>query len=127
MNLGLNYLSDQFVFWNLKKITKGYLQLTDSEGKEYFFGDNKSSLKAKIRINNPDFSLKLLKNGSSGLGESYIKNDFETDDLSSLIELCARNIDVTYKFSGFLQFFLLKNFLNKNIFINARERSKKYF
>ena len=68
---------------------------------------------------------KLLKNGCSGLGESYIKNDFETDDLSSLIELCARNIGVTYKFSGFLQFFLLKNFLNKNIFINARERSKK--
>ena len=125
MNLGLNYLSDQFVFWNLKKITKGYLQLTDSEGKEYFFGDNKSSLKAQVRINNPDFSLKLLKNGSSGLGESYIKNDFETDDLSSLIELCARNIGVTYKFSGFLQFFSLKNFLNRNIFINARKRSKK--
>ena len=38
MNLSLNYLSDQFVFWNLKKITQGYLQLTDSEGKEYFFG-----------------------------------------------------------------------------------------
>ena len=120
MNLGLNYLSDQFIFWNLKKITKGYLQLTDSEGKEYFFGDNKSSLKVKIRINNPDFSLKLLKNGSSGLGESYIKNDFVTDDLSSLIELCARNIGVTSKFSGFFQFFLLKNFLNKNIFTNAR-------
>ena len=67
MNLGLNYLSDQFVFGNLKQITKGYLQLTDSEGKEYFFGDNKSSLKAQVRINNPGFSLKLLKNGSSGL------------------------------------------------------------
>ena len=37
MNLGLNYISDQFVFWNLKKITKGYLQLIDSRGKEYFF------------------------------------------------------------------------------------------
>ena len=125
MKLGLNYICDQFVFWNLKKITKGYLRLTDSEGKEYFFGDNKSYLKAQVRINNPGFSLKLLKNGSSGLGESYIKNDFETDDLSSLIELCARNIGVTYKFYGFFQFFLLKNFLNKNIFTNARERSKK--
>ena len=125
MNLSLNYLSDQFLFWNLKKITKGYLQLTDSKGKEYFFGDNKSSLKAQVRINNSCFSFKLLKNGSSGLGESYIKNDFETGDLSSLIELCARNIGITYKFSGFLQFFSLKNFLNRNIFINARKRSKK--
>ena len=125
MNLSLNNLSDQFVFWNLKKITKGYLLLTDSEGKEYFFGDNKSSLKAQVKINNPGLALKLLKNGSSSLGESYIKNYFETEDLSSLIELCASNIDVTYKFSGFFKFFSLKNFLNKNIYTSARERSKK--
>ena len=75
MNLSLNYLSDQFVFWNLKKITQGYLQLTDTEGKEYFFGDKKSSLKAQVRINKPGFSLKLLKNGSSGLYRTK-RNDF---------------------------------------------------
>ena len=123
MNLGLNYISDQFVFWNLKKITKGYLQLIDTRGKEYFFGDNCSSLKAKLKINDPGFSLQLLKKGSSGLAESYIKNEFETEDLSSLIELCARNIEITYKISGFFQFFLFKNFLSKNIF--AKYKRKK--
>ena len=125
MNLGINYLSDQFVFWNLKKITKGYLQLIDSRGKEYFFGDYKSSLRTKVKINDPGFLLRLLKKGSSGLAEGYIKNEFETEDLSSLIELSARNIEITYKFSGFLQFFPFKNFLNKNIFSNTKERSKK--
>ena len=125
MNLGLNYISDQFVFWNLKKITKGYLQLIDSRGKEYFFGDNCSPLKAKVKINNPVFSLQLLKKGSSGLAESYIKNEFETEDLSSLIELCARNIEITYKISGFFQFSYFKNFLDKNIFTNTRARSRK--
>ena len=125
MNLGLNYISDQFVFWNLKKITKGYLQLIDSRGKEYFFGDNYSSLKAKVKINDPGFSLQLLKKGSCGLAESYIKNEFETENLSSLIELGARNIEITYKFSSFFQFFLFKNFLRKNIFSNTKERSKK--
>jgi len=125
MNLGLNYISDQFVFWNLKKITKGYLKLIDARGKEYIFGDNCSPLKAKVKINDPGFSLQLLKRGSSGLAESYIKNEFETEDLSSLIELSARNIEVTYKFSSFFQFFLLKNFLRKNIFANTKERSKK--
>ena len=125
MKLGLNYLSDQFVFWNLKKITKGYLQLIDTRGNEYFFGDKKSSLKAKLKINNPSFSLKLLRKGSSGLGESYIKNEFETEDLLTLIELSARNINVTYKISGFFQFSYFKNFLDKNIFTNTRARSKK--
>ena len=127
MNLSLNYLSDQFVFWNLKKITKGYLQLIDSRGKEYFFGDYKSSLRTKVKINDPGFSLRLLKKGSSGLAEGYIKNEFETEDLSSLIELSARNIGITYKFSGFLQFFPFNNFLNKNIFSNTKERSKKKY
>ena len=125
MNFGLNYLADQFVFWNLRKITKGYLHLIDSRGSEYFFGDNKSSLKAKLKINNPSFSLKLLRKGSGGLGDSYIKNEFETEDLSTLIELSARNINVTYKFSGFFQFYLLNNFFNKNIFSNTKKRSKK--
>ena len=125
MNLGLNYLSDQFVFWNLKKINKGYLQLIDSRGNEYFFGDKKSSLRAKIKINDPSFSLKLLRKGSSGLGESYIQNEFQTEDLPSLIELGATNINVIYKFSGFFQLFFAKNFFYKNILANTREKSKK--
>ncbi len=125
MNLGFYYIFDKFLFWNLKKITKGYLKLTDSRGKEYFFGDYSSPLKAKIKINNPAFSLKLLRKGSSGLGESYINNEFETEDLSSLIELSARNINITYKISGCLQFFSFQSFLSKNVFKNTKKRSKK--
>ncbi len=125
MNLNLNYFADQFVFYNLKKINCGYLQITDPEGKEHFFGDYKSNLKAKIKINSPSFFLKLLRKGSSGLGESYINNEFETDNLSSLIELSARNINVTYKFSGFFQFFFIDKFLNKKAFSNTRKRSQK--
>ena len=118
-----NYISDLFVFWNLKKISNGCLNLTDSKGKTYFFGDNKSSLRAKIKINNPSFCYNILRRGSAGLGESYINNDFETDNLTSLIELSAKNINITYKFSGFFEFSLLKNFLKKNN--NSITRSKE--
>ena len=121
----LNYFADLFVFHNLKKINFGYLQLVDSKGKKHFFGDNNSNLKAKLKINSPSFCLKLLAKGSSGLGESYMENQFETDNLSSLIELSARNINVTYKFSGFFQFFSINSFLNKKIFYNTKNRSKK--
>ena len=103
MNLNLNYFADQFVFSNLKKISYGYLELTDSKGGKYFFGEKDSPLKAQIKINDPGFASKLLRQGSSGLGESYINNEFETNDLPSLIELSARNINVTYKFSGLLK------------------------
>ena len=125
MNLSLNYLADQFVFNNLKNIANGYLELVDSRGNEHFFGNNKSFLRAKVRINDPSFSLRLLRKGSSGLGESYIKNEFETNNLPSLIELSARNINVTYKFSGFFQFHLFENFLKKKILLNTKKRSQK--
>ena len=125
MNFNLNYFADQFIFYNLKKITYGYLELIDSNNVKYFFGDSASHLRAKIKINSPSFSLKLLKNGSSGLGESYIKNEFETEDLSSLIELSARNINITHKFSGFFQFFSINTFLSKNFLLNTKKRSQK--
>ena len=125
MNTAFNYLSDRFVFWNLKKINHGYLKIVDFKGEEFFFGNKKSSLRAKIKINDPNFTIKLLREGSSGLGESYINNEFETNDLPSLIELGARNINITYKFSGLLQFSFLQNLLNKNIFLNNKQICKK--
>ena len=123
--MNINYLADQFVFHNLKKINHGYLRLVDSKGKEHIFGDGQSSLKAKVKINYPGFSLKLLRKGSSGLAESYINNEFETEDLTSLIELSARNINITYRFSGFFQFSFVKNIFKKNIFSNTKSRSQK--
>ena len=123
--MNLNYLADQFVVWNLKKISYGYLELVDSKGSKYFFGNKDSALKADIKINDPSFTTKLLRQGSSGLGESYINNEFETSDLPSLIEISARNINVTYKFSGRIKMPFLQNILNKVVLTNTRERSKK--
>ena len=125
MNLSLNYFADQFLFWNLKKISYGHLELCDSSGSKFFFGNKNTMLNADIKINNPSFALKLLKHGSSGLGESYMNNEFATNDLPSLIELSARNIDVTYKFSGLIRIPFIQNILNKLILTNTRERSKK--
>ena len=121
----INYFFDQFVFWNLKKISQGSLHLTDSGGKEHFFGDNKSLLKARIKINDPNFCYKILRKGSAGLAESYMTGEFETEDLTSLIELSAKNINTTHKFAGFFEFSLIKNFLKNNVFANTKERSKK--
>jgi len=125
MNLSINYLADQFIFWNLKKIKEGYLELIDSRNKKHFFGNEKNFLRTKVKINDPAFSLRLLTKGSSGLGESYMNNEFKTDDLPSLIEISAKNINLTYKFSGLFEFSLLKNFLNKTIYTNTRDRAKK--
>jgi len=125
MKFDLNYIVDQFVFWNLKKISYGYLEVIDANGSQHFFGNKQSKLNAQIKINSPSFALKLLRKGSSGLGESYMNYEFETKDLPALIELSARNINVIYKFSGLLKLPFIQIILNKLILTNTRERSKK--
>ena len=120
----LNIITDKIVFKFLKLIKYGSLELTNFDNKKYIFGDLKEELKVKIKINKPGFTYQIIKNGSIGLAESYIKGDFETDNLTNLIELSAKNIKVIHKFSGFLDFPFVNSL--KNIFIkNDKERSKK--
>ncbi len=120
----LNIITDKIVFKFLKLIKYGSLELTNFDNKKYTFGDLKEELKVKIKINKPGFTYQIIKNGSIGLAEAYIKGDFETDNLTKLIELSAKNIKVIHKFSGFLDFPFVNSL--KNIFIkNDKERSKK--
>jgi len=97
-------ISDNFVFKALKYIKYGHLKLTNYNGNIFYFGNNKENLKAEIKINKPGFTLNVIKKGSIGLAESYMAGEFETNNLSNLIELTARNIDVVHQFSGILDF-----------------------
>ena len=122
--MNLNNWSDKIVFSSLKLIKKGHLILTNYDDEKYLFGDPSQKLKVKIKINKPGLTYQIVKSGSTGLAEAYMRGDFETDDLTNLIELTAKNIKLVYKFSGLLDFSLfnkIKNFLLKN----DKSRSKK--
>jgi len=122
--MNLNNWSDKIVFSSLKLIKKGHLILTNYDDEKYLFGDPNQKLKVKIKINKPGLTYQIVKSGSTGLAEAYMRGDFETDDLTNLIELTAKNIKLVYKFSGLLDFSLfnkIKNFLLKN----NKSRSKK--
>ena len=122
--MNLNNWSDKIVFSSLKLIKKGHLILTNYDDEKYLFGDPNQKLKVKIKINKPGLTYQIVKSGSTGLAEAYMRGDFETDDLTNLIELTAKNIKLVYKFSGLLDFSIfnkIKNFLLKN----DKSRSKK--
>ena len=119
----LNKVSDNFVFKFLKYIKHGHLKLTNFNGQVFYFGNIKEDLKAEIKIYKPGFTISIIKNGSVGLAESYMKGEFETNNLSNLIELTAKNIDLVYKFSGILDFPTI-NYI-KSIFVkNTKKQSK---
>ena len=122
--MNLFKISDKIVFDTLKNIKFGYLEITNHSGELLKFGNPRDPLRANLQIKKSNFTFNLIKGGSVGLAESYMKNEFETKNLSDLIEVTARNIKQIHKFSGLLDLPFINFF--KNIFIkNTKNRSKE--
>jgi len=116
--------SDLIVFTALKNIEHGYLEITKVNGEILKFGNPNDSLKVSLQIKDESLTYNLIKSGSVGLGESYMKDFFTTNNLSDLIELTAKNIKIIYKFSGILDLPFI-NFIKNKIIKNTKKRSKK--
>jgi cyclopropane-fatty-acyl-phospholipid synthase len=119
-------LSESFIINKLNSIKDGNLQLVNYDQKNFIFGELNKNIKADIKINNPKFYFNILKGGSTGLAECYVRDEFSTSDLTSLIELTAKNIDLTHRFSGILNNSLLKNILKNIFYSNTKNKSKEY-
>ena len=117
-------LSDLIVFSLLKNIKHGYLEVIKMNGEVLKFGDPNESLKVSLEIKDKSFIYNLIKSGSIGLGESYMKGFFTTNNLSDLIELTARNIGIIYKFSGILDLTII-NYIKRKFVKNTKTRSKE--
>ena len=119
-------ISEKFVINKLKLLRNGNLRLINYDGKVFHFGDLENTLSANIKINNPKFYSNIVLGGSSALGEAHINKDFYTTNLTDLIEITAKNINLIYKFSGSLKIQSIKNFFKKIFLSNTRSKSLKY-
>ncbi len=120
----LTKLSDKIVFSALKNIKYGKIVITNYDGNIYNLGSDDHSLQANLVIKKPGFTLDILNKGSVGLAESYMRGDFETDNLTNLIEITAKNIKRVHKISGVFDFPLI-NFLKNKFIKNTKKRSKE--
>ena len=117
-------IADKIIFNILKKINVGYLEITSSSGELLKFGNYDDKLKADLKIKSSALNYNLIKGGSVGLAECYMRNEFETSNLSNLIELAARNINIVHKFSGILDLKFL-NFIKNKFIKNTKSRSRE--
>ncbi len=119
----INNFSKKIAFSALKMIKYGKIIVTDYDQSKHIFGNDENSI-VFVKINRSDFFKKIISKGSIGMAEAYMNNEFETDNLSRLIELTAKNIEIVHKFSGILDLSFV-NYL-KSIFIkNTKSNSKK--
>ena len=120
----LHKIADKIIFNILKRISVGYLEITSISGELLKFGNHDDKLKADLKIKSSSLSYNLIKGGSVGLAECYMRDEFETSNLSNLIELAARNISIIHKFSGILDLKFL-NFIKNKFVKNTKSRSKE--
>ena len=125
----INNFSKKIAFSALKMIKYGKIIVTDYDQSKYIFG-NDEKLIVFVKINRSDFFKKIISKGSIGMAEAYMNNEFETDNLSKLIELTAKNIEIVHKFSGILDLSFInyvKNIFNKNTKSNSKKNISKHY
>ncbi len=118
------------------KIDKGNLEVEFPNGEVNLYG-NKNYKKVKLKLNNYNFFSKLLLYGDIGFAESYMDNEFETDNLTTLIEIAlinSKNLGLKSEDSRqnffvnlFPYFNKIKHLLRKNSKKNSRKNISKHY
>ena len=128
--MNIKAIPDQIVLSSLKNISYGKIQFINYDGKKTLLGTDNSGKTVTLRLKKPGLTFEIINKGSIGLAESYMRGDFDTNNLTDLIEIAAKNINKVHKFSGILDFPLVnyfKKFFIKNTKKKSRENISKHY
>lgn len=75
----------------LSRIRSGQLLLELPDGRARTFGNAGSGPVANLRVRDRSFFRRVLAGGAIGLGEAYMAGEWETDDLTAVLVVLARN------------------------------------
>ena len=128
--MNIKTIPDQIVLSTLKNISYGKIQFINYDGKKTLLGKDNSGKTVTLRLKKPGLTFEIINKGSIGLAESYMRGDFDTNNLTDLIEIAAKNINKVHKFSGILDFPLVnyfKKFFVKNTKKKSRENISKHY
>ncbi|PRM88536.1 cyclopropane-fatty-acyl-phospholipid synthase [Aliarcobacter cryaerophilus] len=129
-------------FWNkfadnfFSKIQIGTIEVIFKDKTVKLYGEKKVEDKITLEIYNNRFFTKTVLYGDIGFAESYINRDFETSNLTKLIELALLNAkylgttseNEKRKFINLMPFLnRLKHSLRKNSKINARKNISAHY
>lgn len=89
--------SAQFVLGLLSQLNSGYLKMTLPDGQVREFGNKADALQADIQIFDWNVFKDLMSHGDIGFAESYIRGEWDSTDLKTILELAIRNRTILEK------------------------------
>ena len=91
-------LMRRFVVRRLDSLRKGEITLNDASGAQSF-GES-ADLQANIKVHRPRFFRQAVLGGTLSVAESYLRGDWECDDLTDLFRIFIRNERNASQFDG---------------------------
>ena len=128
----LQYLCMKLILRRLSRITQCYLSITLPSGITQSFGDETASIKATLWIKDYRFFSRVAIRHEIGLGESFMLNEWESNDVKTLLTLFLTNKNVIQNKNSLFSFparFLLifQHFLNQNHITNSKKNIGKHY
>ena len=116
--LGLESLAKRLVLAQLKKLHTGRITLIDGDETHVFGSTDPGFLQGEITILDQNTYSKILTGGSIGAGEAFMTEDWVTPDLTNLIRVMVRNMDILDAMEGGLTSIITKPFLKWFHYLN---------
>lgn len=115
---------------HLKHINKGHLVLQQPDGKEQHYGDQ--SEPRNMIIHSYRFYSRLVQGGNTGLGEAWTDGDWDSDNLTGVLQLFVDNMEAlrpTGIASGLMKRFLhlMQHQLNRNTLSGSRRNIHAHY
>lgn len=124
-------ISTQTLLKILQGLQSGRLTLTLPNGEVMEFGNRQDSLSADIQIHDWSVFKQILSHGDIGFAESYIRGEWNTSNLKSILELAICNRLILEKaiygsWSGSI-FYRLKHWLRDNTKTGSRKNIHAHY
>ena len=115
---GLKRLAKRAVLSQLNKIHTGRIVLHDGDEKRVFGSDKSSDVYGELTIQDQSAYVDILTGGSIGAAEAYMTGDWTTPDLTALVKVMVRNMDVLDAMEGGVVNLITKPFLKWFHYLN---------
>ena len=92
-------LAKKLVLSQLKNLHSGHLILKHGE-EQYHFGQQGDALVGEMRVEDEQAFVHIMTGGSIGAAEAFMTGDWTTPDLTSLVRVMVRNMDILDQMEG---------------------------